>query len=144
MSSDVFSQSSKREKSSRNLHQRRQVSSILTTTQEISENLKNKDLTVRSRFVNPVLVSERSPHPPLHGHGTDVPPTAVQAAGRLLDGVVLRVAAAGVGIVEQDVAERQHRRHALRVLLDVPLQILRVQQNTMTFLCRLIGADITK
>lgn len=65
-----------------------------------------------------------SPHPPLHGHGTDVPPAAVQAASGLLDGVVLRVAAAGVGIVEQDVTQRQHRRHALRVLLNVPLQIL--------------------
>lgn len=60
MSSDVFSQSSKREKSSRNLHQRRQVSSILTATEEISENRKNKDLAVRFLFVK--LFSSLSAH----------------------------------------------------------------------------------
>lgn len=31
--------------------------------------------------------------------------------------------------MEQDVAQRQHRRHALCVLLDVPLQILQVIQH---------------
>lgn len=71
-----------------------------------------------------------SPHPSLHRHGADVPPAAVQAAGGLLDGVALRVAAAGVGIVEQDVTQRQHRGHALAVLLDVPLQILQVKHIT--------------
>ncbi len=76
-----------------------------------------------------VTLSDCSPHPPLHGHGTDVPPASVQAAGGLLDRVVLGVAAAGIGIVEQDVTKRQHRRHALRVLLDVPLQILITETN---------------
>lgn len=74
-------------------------------------------------------MSERSPHPPLHGHGADVPPAPVQAAGGLLDRVALRVAAAGIGIVEQDVTKRQHRRHALRALLDVPLQILQARNT---------------
>lgn len=70
-----------------------------------------------------------SPHPPLHRHGTDVPPATVQTAGGLLDRVILRVATTGVSIVEQDVTQRQHRRHALCVLLDVPLQILQVKQH---------------
>lgn len=73
--------------------------------------------------------SDRSPHPPLHGHGTYVPPASVQAAGGLLDGVIFRVAAASVCIVEQDVTKGQHRRHAIRVLLNVSLQILQVKQH---------------
>lgn len=77
----------------------------------------------------PARDSECPPHPPLHGHGTDVPPAPVKAAGGLLDRVALGVTAAGVDIVEQDVTKRQDRRHALRVLLDVPLQILQATQN---------------
>lgn len=67
---------------------------------------------------------QRSPHPPLQGHVADVPPPPVQTVAGLLDGVALRVAAAGVAIVEQDVAELEHRGDALAVLLDVPLQVL--------------------
>ena len=63
-------------------------------------------------------------HPPLHGHGTDVPPAAVQAAAGLLDGVALCVTPTGVCIVEQHVTQGQHRRHPLCVLLNVPLQVL--------------------
>lgn len=35
-------------------------------------------------------------HPPLHGHGTDVPPASVQAPGGLLDGVALGLVGAGI------------------------------------------------
>lgn len=71
-----------------------------------------------------VAFMKSSPHPPLQGHGADVPPPPVQTVAGLLDGVALRVATARVGIMEQDIAEREHRRHALGVLLDVPLQVL--------------------
>lgn len=76
-----------------------------------------------------VCVCACPPHPPLHRHGTDVLPAPVQTPGGLLDGVALRVAAASVGIVEQNITERQHRRHALGVLLDVSLQILQDRQH---------------
>jgi len=79
-----------------------------------------------------------SPHPPLHGHGADVPPAPLQAAHGLHDGVVLSVVAVGVsvvavgvGVVQQDVAERQHGGHGLRVLLDVPLELLQVQSGSV-------------
>lgn len=72
-----------------------------------------------------VRVSKSStPHSPLRGQGADVSPAAVQAACGLLDGVVFDVAAAGVGVVQQHVAQCEHRRHALCVLLDVLLQLL--------------------
>lgn len=64
-----------------------------------------------------------SPHPPLRGHGADVPPAPLQTPAGLLDGVVLCVSA-GVGVVQQEVAERQHGRHGVGVLLDVPLELL--------------------
>lgn len=66
----------------------------------------------------------RSPHPPLRGHGADVPPAPLQTPAGLLDGVVICVSA-GVGVVQQEVAERQHGRHSVGVLLDVPLELLR-------------------
>ena len=86
-------------------------------------------VTVRSSIRSSRGVCVCSPHPPLHGHGADVPPSAVEAARRLLDGVVLRVAATGVGVVEQNVTERENRRHAVCVLLDVPLETLQVRRT---------------
>lgn len=76
-----------------------------------------------------VAFTKPSPYPPLQGHGADVPPPPVQTVAGLLDGVALRVATACVGIVEQDIAEREHRRHALGVLLDVPLQVLQDREH---------------
>lgn len=71
-----------------------------------------------------------APDPALHGHGTNVPPAAVQAAGGLFDGGHLRVVSTGISIMEQEVAERQHRHHALCVLLNVLLQVLQGKQDS--------------
>lgn len=88
-----------------------------------------------------------SPHPPLQGHGADVPPPPVQTVAGLLDGVALRVATARVGIMEQDIAEREHRRHALGVLLDVPLQVLQDGEHGSplvgTRVCSSVGQTAT-
>lgn len=44
-------------------------------------------------------------HPPLHGHGANVPPAPVQAPGGLLDGVALSLVGTGIGVVQEDVAD---------------------------------------
>lgn len=87
-----------------------------------------------------VAFTRRSPHPPLQGHVADVPPPPVQAVAGLLDGVALRVAAARVAIVEQDIAESEHRRDALAVLLDVPLQILQHTEHGVPLVDALLPA----
>ncbi len=61
---------------------------------------------------------------PLHGHGTDAPPAAVQAACGLLDGVTLSIRSTRVTVVQQHLTQVQHRRHTCAVLLDVSLQLL--------------------
>lgn len=66
-----------------------------------------------------------SPQPPVQSHGADRPPALVQAAAGFLQGVALRLtAASGIFIPQQNVTETEHRRYALCVLLDVPLQLL--------------------
>lgn len=54
------------------------------------------------------VVKRHSLQPPLHGHGTDVPPASVQPSGGLLDGVALRLGGAGVTVVQQDFTQVQH------------------------------------
>lgn len=66
---------------------------------------------------------------PLHGHGTDAPPAAVQAACGLLDGVALRIRGTGITVVQQNLTQVQHRRHTCAVLLDVSLQLLDEQHK---------------
>lgn len=63
-------------------------------------------------------------HPPLHGHGTDIPPAPVQAPGGLLDGVALSLVGTGIGVVQEDVADVKHRLHPCTVLFYVSLQVL--------------------
>lgn len=65
------------------------------------------------------------PEPPVQRQRTDGPPALIQAAAGLLHRVAPQLAATGrVLIAEQQVAQAEHRLHALRVLLDVPLQLL--------------------
>lgn len=64
------------------------------------------------------------PEPPLHRHGTDIPPPPVQVAGSLLDGVTLGIRGTGVTVVQKDLAEVEDRGHACAVLLDVSLKLL--------------------
>lgn len=65
------------------------------------------------------------PEPPVQRQRTDGPPALIQAAAGLLHGVALQLGAAGrVLIAEQHVTQAEHRLYALRVLLDVPLQLL--------------------
>lgn len=63
-------------------------------------------------------------HPPLHGHGANVPPAPVQAPGGLLDGVALSLVGTGIGVVQEDVADVKHRLHPCTVLFYVSLQVL--------------------
>lgn len=70
------------------------------------------------------------PEPPLQSHGTDGPPPLVQAAAGLLQRVALRLdAARSIFVPQQNVTQTEHRRYALRVLLDVPLQLLDGNQD---------------
>ena len=70
------------------------------------------------------------PEPPVQSHGTDGPPALVQAVAGLLQGIALRLSAAGsIFIAQQNIAQTEHRRDALRVLLDVPLQLLDGHQD---------------
>lgn len=65
------------------------------------------------------------PTPPVQSHGTDGPPALVQDAAGLLQGVALHLGTTSrVFIPKQDVTQIEHRRDALCVLLDVPLQLL--------------------
>lgn len=65
------------------------------------------------------------PKPPVQSHGTDGPPALVQDAAGLLQGVTMHLSATScVFIPKQDVTQIEHRRDALCVLLDVPLQLL--------------------
>lgn len=64
------------------------------------------------------------PEPPLHGHGTDIPPPPVQVSRSLLDGVTLRICGTGVTVVQQDLTQVEDRRHTRAVFLDVSLKLL--------------------
>lgn len=65
------------------------------------------------------------PELPVQRHGTYGPPALVQAAAGLQQRVPLCLSAARrVLVLQQDVAQTEDRRHPLRVLLDVPLQLL--------------------
>ena len=68
-------------------------------------------------------------HPPLHGHGADVPPAPVQAPGGLLDGVALGLVGTGIRVVQEDVTDVKHRLHPCAVLLNVSLQVLQQQER---------------
>ena len=68
-------------------------------------------------------------HPPLHGHGADVPPAPVQAPGGLLDGVALGLVGAGIRVMQEDVTDVKHRLHPCAVLLNVSLQVLQQQER---------------
>lgn len=69
--------------------------------------------------------------PPLHGHGTDVSPPAVQVSRSLLDGVALGVCSAGVTVMQQDLTQVQHGGHASAVFLDVSLELLQGRRRAL-------------
>lgn len=65
------------------------------------------------------------PELPVERHGADGPPPLVQAAAGLLQRVTLGLGEARrVLVLQQYVAQAEDGSHALRVLLDVPLQLL--------------------
>ena len=74
------------------------------------------------------------PHPPFQGHGADVSPALIQAASGQLDGIVFTIAAAGILIMQEHVAQSEDRRYSLSMLFDVPLQLLNTNTNKVNIL----------
>lgn len=77
------------------------------------------DLTRVSVCVSVLLES------PVQSQSTDGSPALVQAAAGLLQGVALRLSpTSSIFVPQQNIAQTQHRRYALCVLLDISLQFL--------------------
>lgn len=139
--SEVFNQSSNREKSSRNFCHSLHVSSILEQKVQ-AQSICCVTILKSLRQSGGGAGGGHSLEPPLHGHGADVPPASVQPPGGLLDGVALCLRGTRVAVVQQDLAQVQHRRHACAVLLDVPLQILETKKDNTCWLVQHCAAWI--